>query len=505
MIPELTPASRRALLAAERWAAHLKDAEVQARHLLLALLDEEEGRVAVLLQGQGISLKRARALLAAGAMDPLAAAEDGRAERPPAPALVPVVYAARQVALDAAGVPTVASEHLLAAILRDDEHMRNVLTPLGLDLDRLQTALEGEQGLPLTLDEPLELGERTEVLDTARILDANANRAREALRVLEDFCRFSLDDAFLSRELKSLRHELAEALDSLSPTLLLEARETQRDVGTAITTPQEQSRHSLHAVVQANFKRLEEALRSLEEYGKLRSGPLGRALEAIRYRVYTLERAILLGFTARNRLAEARLYVIGSSTSCTASVEWTIQEAAAGGAQVFQLREKELNDRALLVRAREVRQWTHKAGVLFIMNDRPDIARLAEADGVHIGQEELTVKDVRRIVGPNVLIGVSTHDVTQLRQAVLDGASYVGVGPTFASATKDFEELAGLEFVRQAAAETSLPAFAIGGIDPANVDQVVAAGLRRIAVSHAVCTAAEPRLVAATLRQALDQ
>jgi thiamine-phosphate pyrophosphorylase len=126
-----------------------------------------------------------------------------------------------------------------------------------------------------------------------------------------------------------------------------------------------------------------------------------------------------------------------------------------------------------------------------------------EADGVHVGQEELSVKDVRRIAGPAMLIGVSTHSIEQARQAVLAGASYIGVGPVFASATKEFTDLPGLDFVRQVAAQISLPAFAIGGITPANVDQVKQAGLRRVAVGHAICQAQEPRQVAGALRRAL--
>src|SRR5205085_3022756 len=159
---------------------------------------------------------------------------------------------------------------------------------------------------------------------------------------------------------------------------------------------------------------------------------------------------LALGGEARARLADVRLYVLVSGASCVHSLEWTIREAAAGGAQAFQLREKGLDDRALLERARQVRRWTRATGALFILNDRPDIARLAEADGVHVGQDELPVKEARRILGADAIIGVSTHNITQLRQAVLDGATYVGVGPTFASATKDFAEFAGLEFIRQA-------------------------------------------------------
>jgi thiamine-phosphate pyrophosphorylase len=349
------------------------------------------------------------------------------------------------------------------------------------------------------LDEPVEQ------IDAARILDASGNRAREALRVIEDYCRFTLDDHFLSGQLKQLRHDLAETLAVFPTCLLLEARETLRDVGTSLSTKGEQSRHSLQAVVQANLKRLQEALRSLEEYGKLCSPELGAALEKLRYRSYTLERALVLGATARQRLADARLYVLVTGSLCRAALEWTIQEAAAGGAQIIQLREKDLVDRELLELARRVRHWTRRVEVLFIMNDRPDLARLAEADGVHLGQEELSVKDARRIVGPDALIGVSTHNLEQVRQAVLDGANYIGVGPAFASETKQFGAIAGLEFVCLALAETSLPAFVIGGVNLGTLDAALNAGARRVAVSQAICQAEDPRSVAAEMRRILDQ
>jgi thiamine-phosphate pyrophosphorylase len=289
----------------------------------------------------------------------------------------------------------------------------------------------------------------------------------------------------------------------MANNLLLAARETQRDVGTRISTATEQNRHSLRDVVQANLKRLQEALRSMEEHGKLLNPRMAGTLEQLRYRAYTLERSLLLGAGAREQLGEVRLCVLLTGSLCRASLDWTIQEAAAGGARMFQLREKHLDDRALLERARKVRRWTRQAGALFIMNDRPDLARLAEADGVHLGKDDVPVKEARRILGPDAMIGVSTHNLDQLRQAIGDGASYVGVGPTFPSGTKQFAELAGLDFVHQAAAETALPAFVIGGVNLGTINEAAAAGARRVAVSQAVCRADDPRAAAAALLRAL--
>jgi thiamine-phosphate pyrophosphorylase len=312
-----------------------------------------------------------------------------------------------------------------------------------------------------------------------------------------------LDDRFLSGELKGLRHDLTAILSELPPGQLLESRDTLGDVGTTLTTAQEQQRYSLAAVVQANLKRVQEAVRTLEEYGKLRDPALGQALERLRYRAYTLERALVLGATARERLADARLYVLVTASQCTLGLERTIREAAAAGAQVFQLREKGLPDREVLARARQVRRLTRETGTLFIVNDRPDLARLAEADGVHVGQEELPVREARRIVGLDALIGVSTHNLEQVRQAVLDGASYIGIGPTFPSSTKTFADFPGLDFVRQATAETTLPAFAIGGVTLQNLEAVLAAGARRVAVGSAICKSENPAAVAAAMRRRL--
>ena len=272
-----------------------------------------------------------------------------------------------------------------------------------------------------------------------RILDASANRAREGLRVVEDYVRFVFDDAVLTRELKQLRHELADCLAVFGSRALLSSRETQHDVGTSVSTEQERDRPQISAVVAASFKRTQEALRSLEEFSKLavgtqdtqtsprsdRSAAVPESLEQLRYRLYTLEKAVLLGARSRERLKDVGLYVIVSTAGCRGGLEATVRGALEGGAQAIQLREKERADRELIALARSVRRWTRQAEALFLMNDRPDLALLSDADGVHVGQEELSVKDARRIVGPDRLVGVSTHNLEQVRRAVLDGADYL--------------------------------------------------------------------------------
>jgi thiamine-phosphate pyrophosphorylase len=493
---DFTAAASRALEAARLYAGRVDAGQVQPLHLLQGLLEEEEGLAAKLLAGAGVKV----AILRHNLNCSLSAESEPTSEGLTLSSEVEaIVSQARFLTRDVGGEQAVSGTMLLMSLVRREPSLKQFLETHGLDTARLEREFHATQGPPLKLDEELSLEPPRDQIEAARILDANFNRAREAIRVVEDYCRFVLDDKFLSNELKQMRHDLVEIVEALPARLLIESRETQRDVGTSLSTDREGKRASPLDVARTNLKRLQEALRSLEEFAKLQGAELGRKLEAIRYRSYTVERAIVLGVTARERLAKAQLYLLVTGSQCKSALDWTIQEAADGGVGIVQLREKELDDRRLLERARQVRRWTRKAGVLFVMNDRPDIARLVEADGVHLGQEDLQVKEARRILGPDTLIGVSTHNLQQVRQAVLDGASYIGVGPAFPSTTKTFEHLAGLEFVRAALAETTLPAFVIGGVNRDTIAEVVQAGARRIALSAAICQADEPRAAAAEL------
>jgi thiamine-phosphate pyrophosphorylase len=336
-----------------------------------------------------------------------------------------------------------------------------------------------------------------------RILDANFNRATEALRVMEEYARFVLESRLLAEQLKQLRHDLTAAMAAVPPEELLQARDIIHDVGAAATTSAEYRRADLLDVVLANAKRAEQALRVLEEYGKLFSPELGQAFEQARYAAYGLNQQ--LGRLARPRemLAGARLYVLLDGGRDLDTFRATCQGLVDAGVDVLQLRDKRLDDRALLACARAAREVT-LGKTLLIVNDRPDLAALAQADGVHVGQEELSVRDARSILGPRGLVGVSTHSRAQAQAAERDGADYLGCGPTFPSGTKSFAEFPGLAYLREVAAEFTVPAFAIGGITLDNVDDVLATGITRIAVSAAVTQADDPAAAARQLRARLD-
>lgn len=496
MLDNASPAVARAWDLAKRLAEMDLSAEVRARHLVDALLyGEPEGQAAVAARAAGMAVAEVSrwGQFTAACPELVASAEaEGAFDE------------ARRLARLHVADKTVTGDLLLLAIVRVNSEMAHSLAAAGLEVARLEQALTGALLPALELTEPIALADPVEQIVSRRILDANANRVREGLRVLEEFARFGLGDAHLSGLLKSLRHDLTGALDQLDVAELAEARDTEQDVGTRLMTRGEYQREDMLSVLIANAKRLQESLRCLEEFAKVRGGTIAATFEQLRYRSYTVERLLILNFDARQRLGHARLYLLLTGTHTKLSLDWVVAEATAGGVDIVQLREKDLDDRRLLERARRMRHWTRQAGVLFIVNDRPDIARLCEADGVHLGQDDMSIAEARRIVGPRALIGVSTHTVAQVRQAVSEGASYIGVGPTFSSTTKRFDDLAGLEFVRAATMETSLPAFVLGGVNADNVGQVVAAGGSRVAVSAAIAACDDPRVAARAIRAQLD-
>jgi thiamine-phosphate pyrophosphorylase len=335
-----------------------------------------------------------------------------------------------------------------------------------------------------------------------RILDANANRAREALRVMEEAARFVLDDAPLCDGIKRLRHDLAAALVRIDA--LLPNRDTPGDVGVHIKTASEFSRESVSDVATAAGKRLSEALRAMEEYGKTIDPAFAAAIESLRYRGYDLERGLDLALGS-GKARQWRLCVLISESLCRGRDWRDIARAAiAGGADCLQLREKSLDAGALLSRARELVTLARPHRVSVIINDRPDVALLSGADGVHLGQTDLPCCEARKLVGRQLIIGVSTSRLEEARQAQRDGADYCGVGPMFNTTTKHKDVIVGPAYLRQFTQWGQLPHLAIGGITPANVADLVAAGARGIAVSSAVCGADDPQRAAAALRAALD-
>lgn len=342
-----------------------------------------------------------------------------------------------------------------------------------------------------------------------RILDANFNRAREALRVLEDYARFVLNDDTLCGSLKQLRHDLTDATKTIVSDAILH-RDTPGDVGTTIKTSAEFSREDASDVVTAAGKRLGEALRTIEEYLKTIDTERAAHVERLRYAFYDIEQRIaftLRPVHARREFAtRVRLYVLITESSCKTHWRDAAENAILGGADCLQLREKSLDSGELLCRAKDFVALCRKHNVISIINDRPDIVMLSDADGVHVGQGDLPAREVRKLIGSGKIVGVSTHELSHAKKAVLDGADYIGVGPLFPSTTKRRDFVAGLPYARDViSANLSIPAVAIAGITEENVDEVTATGIRAVAVTAAVIGCDDVRAAASRLKAKLSQ
>ena len=559
---ELTAAAERVVDEAAHWVAASGANGQASGAVLLGLLAESECRAAQWLRARGCD--QAAVLARYPGLE--RQADEDAGTTPPLGWLRPLLHAADSQFMTLPRPHTVASEHLLLGLLAADTSVAGWLDPLGNALGEIAAEIASRQGLALADSNPrgepaedsedaVEVEEVDETvvevditaepqveaaatvallgkpavapdvgsrhlakealtstsvpLGVWRVLDAAANRAGEGLRVVEDYARFVLDDRHLVEQLKAMRHELAAAVGHFPQAWLLAARDTPGDVGTTVSTPAERVRGDLPAVVTANFKRASEALRSLEEFAKLVDPAVALELERLRYRGYTLAKALGLTELNRARLSDARLYVLidggarpgSSEAEAIERFESLATALVAAGVDVLQLRDKQLGDAALVDRARRLRAITRGTRTLMIVNDRTDIAAASRADGVHVGQDEFSVADARAIVGPQAFVGVSTHSLEHAEAAVLAGADYLGIGPTFPSATKSFVDFPGLAFLREVAGRISLPAFAIGGITLDNVGEVLATGITRVAVRDAIVSAADPAAAVRAFRE----
>ena len=335
-----------------------------------------------------------------------------------------------------------------------------------------------------------------------RIMDANFNRAREAIRLVEEFCRFTLNCGPLSDRAKQLRHELSAAVGGLGAEQLLAGRDTPGDVGVGRTVDRQLARGDLGDCFTAACKRLTEALRVLAEVAQTENRPVAATIENLRYAAYTLEKDIVLFSKPAEKFKKVGLYVVITS-NLPANVISLTHKCVAGGADCIQLRAKDIEDAKLFAIAVEFVQICRDAGVLSVINDRVDIAVGSGADGVHLGQNDLPVEQARKLQLAPLIIGKSTHSTEQLRAACGDGPTYVGLGPVFETKTKPGAKAVGLGYVRQAGeilGEHGISGVAIGGITPDNVDKVLAAGARSIAVCSAVTEVADPAAACRVLK-----
>jgi len=323
-----------------------------------------------------------------------------------------------------------------------------------------------------------------------RLVDANLDRLGEGLRVLEDVSRFLLDDAVLSRRLKTLRHRLAKDLGPLEQELLA-ARRVAEDVGAPGRSPAVSGHADLTALVVANSRRVQESIRVLEEFARLSDSPVAASpakLQRLRFEVYELERELLSRLLRHDRLGRVSgLCVIVDTAALRGRGEVEVAAGAIkGGAGAIQLRDKHYARAKLLDVARSLKELCAERGALLIVNDHLDIALAVEADGLHLGQEDLPVREARRLLPIDTLIGCSAVSVAQAVQAEAEGADYIGIGAIYPTPSKEESRPVGLATLKRVRARVSLPLIAIGGINHGNVKEVMQAGAAGVAVINAV-------------------
>ena len=328
-----------------------------------------------------------------------------------------------------------------------------------------------------------------------RMIDANLNRTREGMRVMEDCARFTLNDAAISKRLKSIRHALRTAIDNLpvpSDTLIA-SRDTAGDVGTEITTNAEKTRLGMRDIISAAAKRATEALRVIEEASKT-LGHSGSTFETIRYEIYDIERDLTLAL--HPPCPQWALCVLVTRELCTKHTPAQIVELAAeGGAACIQIREKTMPDAEMLDHAGTITNRAHAMGMHVMINDRVHIAKLVEADGVHLGQDDLPIAAARELLGPKPWIGRTCPTIEHAIDAINQGADTCGLGPVFSSTTKSKPTLAGLTLIESYLKNdqtNTTPMLAISGISPSNINQLSAINCPGVAVSSAVCSSDDP-------------
>ncbi len=341
---------------------------------------------------------------------------------------------------------------------------------------------------------------------TLRIIDANLNRISEGLRVLEDIARLLLNDRALTKQLKTMRHELVRSDWSFNQQLL-QARNSESDVGINIEVPGEEKERELPVIAVANARRVQESLRTMEELTKIPGGiPRldSEKFKQARFNLYSIEQALLSRLLRQDKTKQiSGLYVIIDTQALKgrSHVEAATQ-AILGGAKTIQLRDKLLSKKELLPIAQNLKKLCAEHNVLFIINDYLDLVLAADADGLHLGQGDLPIKIARKLLPIDKITGISTTTVDQAVAAESEGADYIAVGSIYPTPSKETAKVVGLDRLSQIRQAVTLPLVAIGGITRDNVREVITAGANSVAIISAILQAED---IEAAARQIVDK
>jgi len=339
---------------------------------------------------------------------------------------------------------------------------------------------------------------------TLRIIDTNLNRIGEGLRLLEDMARLLLNDAVLTQRLKNMRHEMVRSDWSLQQQFL-QARNSEDDVGVSIEASGEDKQRELPITIVANARRVQESLRVMEELAKVPDINFDpEKFKQARFDLYTIEKTLLSKILRRDKINNlVRLYVIVDTLALKGRSHVEVaSQAIRGGAKTIQLRDKVHNKKELLAIAQQLRNLCAEHNILFIINDYLDLVLAVDADGLHLGQDDLPIKVARRLLPMDKILGGSARTVDKATTAQSEGADYIAVGSMYPTTSKEATEVVGLERLQQIRQAVTLPLVAIGGINKDSAAQVLAAGADSVAVINAVLGAED---VAEASRQMVDR
>jgi thiamine-phosphate pyrophosphorylase len=324
--------------------------------------------------------------------------------------------------------------------------------------------------------------------DLLRIIDANCNRISEGLRVLEDIARFVLNDETTSRQMKTIRHSIIIEVNKIG-TGLLSNRNSDNDTGAGHESIDQKMNWS--SIVAANAKRVEQGLRVIEELSK--SVELNCTIDYmifknIRFSLYSLERVLISQLCRfdKAKLINGLYSIIDTSLLNNVNPIDAALSLIKGGSKIIQLRDKISSKRELLSLAQSIKEICIDHTILFIINDHADIALITKADGLHVGQEDIPVTIARKMLPIDSIFGCSVDTREQAEQAVADGADYIAVGSIFPTKTKNDINIVGIDKIIEIKKSCPVPVVAIGGINHANVKDVISSGADAVAIISAI-------------------
>jgi len=326
-------------------------------------------------------------------------------------------------------------------------------------------------------------------LQISQIIDANLDRAREGLRVLEDWARFGLGLENHVIKIKNFR----QILGKNHLEVYKKSRNHIEDQCKGLSHEEQNNRKSPEKIISSNAARVQEALRVIEEFSRLNNKELSKIASEIRYEIYTLE-VELLNFNTRKKsekiIRDNGLYAITDQQS---DVLEKIEAILIGGVKIIQHRFKTGTDKNRLEEAIKIKNLCKKYNALFIVNDRVDIALASDADGIHLGQNDLNLKTARKLLGNSKIIGISANNEIDISTSIKDGCDYIGIGPVFKTSTKKDKEPLGLEKIRSLTKDIEIPWFAIGGINKENISYLKNNGFSKFALVSELMNSEDPK------------